>query len=950
MQKFFFFLLINFQILSTYGQTNYWQQQVDYIIDVSLNDKTNSLEGFEKITYINNSPDTLNYIWFHVWPNAYKNDKTAFTEQQLLNGITKFYFADKEEKGYINRLDFKVNGSTAKTEDHPQHIDIIKLLLPKPLVPKQQITITTPFYVKLPYTFSRGGYDKKSYQLTQWYPKPAVYDARGWHPMPYLDNGEFYSEFGNYDVRITLPKEYVVAATGDLQNKEELQWVNKKQDAPIKDAVKKAIVKKSTNAKKKPVAKNTATELLKEPEEIKTLQFKQDNVHDFALFANKDFIVNSDTCRLASGRIIIVSTYYTSPHKEQWKNSVQFCKDAVRFYSNEIGEYPYNTMSAVQGPLSAGGGMEYPTITIIAPLSSEKELDIVLAHEIGHNWFYSILATNERDHPWMDEGINSFYEKKYAEQKYGKQTQLEEIAFQTLAKTKKDQPITTSSDSFNQINYGLVAYHKTAKWLKLVEEKLGSETFKQTMQQYFETWKFKHPKPEDFKSIFAPQFKNYAAEIFALLDEMGTLPNQQLSGFKIITPLKPKTFKEYLYQPSKNALLISPALGFNNYDKLMIGGLITNYKLPPSPFQFLVLPLYGTGSKKLNGITRLGYSIYPNSRFQKIDFGMAGLFFSKNQHLDSNDNKVFERFTKITPSIRLTFKQPPKSTKESWMEARSYFIKEKEFSKFVLKSTNGLSYVDSSAETNRYVNQLTFSAANKRALYPYDYQFQIQQGKGFYRANLTGNYFFNYAKYGGASVRMFFSKFGYINKDESNPFSTFIYQPKLLGVTGEEDYTYSNYFLGRTASFGNDASIRKNSGLAAQQVMIRDGAMKLRIDQYEFLQGRSEDWVAAMNFTTTLPKNIFPIPIPLKLFLDVGTFSEAWKNDAQTSRFLYVGGLQLSLLKNIINIYAPIIYSNDFKTYLKTLPEQNKFAKKITFSIDIQRISKQTVFGNSFAF
>jgi hypothetical protein len=144
--KLFFFLLINFQILSVSGQTTYWQQQVNYIIDVSLNDKTNTLDGFEKITYINNSPDTLDYIWFHVWPNAYKNDKTAFTEQQLLNGNTKFYFSDKEEKGYINRLDFKVNGSTAKTEDHPQHIDIIKLLLPKKLAPKQQITITTPFF------------------------------------------------------------------------------------------------------------------------------------------------------------------------------------------------------------------------------------------------------------------------------------------------------------------------------------------------------------------------------------------------------------------------------------------------------------------------------------------------------------------------------------------------------------------------------------------------------------------------------------------------------------------------------------------------------------------------------------------------------------------------------------------------------------------------------------
>jgi hypothetical protein len=362
------------------------------------------------------------------------------------------------------------------------------------------------------------------------------------------------------------------------------------------------------------------------------------------------------------------------------------------------------------------------------------------------------------------------------------------------------------------------------------------------------------------------------------------------------------------------------------------------------------MPLYGTGSKKLNGITNLNYALYPDGVFQKVDFGVSGLSFSKNQHLDSNENKVFERFTKITPAARLTFKQAPKSTKDNWIEARSYLIKEREFSKFVIKSTNELFYVDSMATTNRYVNQLTYSAADRRTLYPYDYQIQVQQGKGFYRANFTGNYFFNYSKGGGASVRLFLSKFGYINKDEANPFSTFIYQPKLLGVTGEEDFTYSNYFVGRTASFGNDESVSKNNGLAAQQIMIRDGAMKLRIDQYEFLQGRSDDWVAAMSFNTSLPKNIFPIAIPLKLFLDVGTFSEAWKSDPQTSKFLYVGGLQLSLIKNIVNIYAPLIYSSDFKTYLKTLPEQNKFGKKITFSIDIHRITKQTFLGNTFSF
>src|SRR5215210_4736286 len=135
-KKTFLFILSCCVLPLAYCQfTNYWQQKVDYVIDVSLNDEARTLDGFEKITYTNHSPDTLTYIWFHLWPNAYKNDRTAYSQQALRNGNTKFYFATREQRGYINRLNFKVDGASARTEDHPEHIDIIKLLLPAPLLP-----------------------------------------------------------------------------------------------------------------------------------------------------------------------------------------------------------------------------------------------------------------------------------------------------------------------------------------------------------------------------------------------------------------------------------------------------------------------------------------------------------------------------------------------------------------------------------------------------------------------------------------------------------------------------------------------------------------------------------------------------------------------------------------------------------------------------------------------
>jgi hypothetical protein len=213
----------------------------------------------------------------------------------------------------------------------------------------------------------------------------------------------------------------------------------------------------------------------------------------------------------------------------------------------------------------------------------------------------------------------------------------------------------------------------------------------------------------------------------------------------------------------------------------------------------------------------------------------------------------------------------------------------------------------------------------------------LQQGDGFYRINITGNYFFNYAKGGGLQARIFAAKFGYMG---ARNFTAYLYQPKLLAANGTEDYTYNNYFMGRTASTAFDRIAVKNDGIAAQQVMIQNtGGLKLRLDQYSSVQGYSEKWVAAFNLTSTLPDKLFPVKLPLKIFFDAGTYAEAWEKNAFTPRFLYVGGLQLSLFKNVINIYAPIIYSKTFKEQLKTDKEANKFTKKITFSFDIQNLS-----------
>jgi hypothetical protein len=934
LKKIFLLFLTRCLLPTANCQQAYWQQQVNYTIDVTLNDKDNTLDAFEKIEYFNNSPDTLKFIWFHLWPNAYKNDQTAFSDQLLLNGNTKFYFSDKEDKGYINRLDFKVNDVTATLEDHPGNIDIVKLILPAPLAPGQKCTITTPFHEKLPYNFSRGGHDGQSYQATQWYPKPAVYDKNGWHPMPYLDQGEFYSEFGNFDVSITTPKNYVVAATGELQNVDEKVWLKKRASftwTPEKEKIKT----------KGGVTKIVSQKFPASATETKTLRFTQNNIHDFAWFADKRFIVNEDTCRLLSGKVITVFTYYTAEQKEEWHKSIQYCKDAIRFYSNRVGEYPYNVVSAVQGPESFGGGMEYPTITIISPASSDKELDITIAHEIGHNWFYGILASNERDHPWMDEGINSYYEHSYSQWKYGSFDAMQRVLLETMETIKKDQPIENTSEAFSERNYDLVVYYKTAEWMRYVESQLGTVAFDKAMQDYFRSFQFKHPQPEDFKNIMAESTGQNVDSLFSYLNKTGPLPNEQRKGSRFIPFFNPKSDSAYLQSSAKNIFLFIPSPGFNSYDKLMIGGLFTNYKLPPTKFQFFVAPMYATGSKSFTGIGKLNYTFYPSGNFRKIDLFLNAATFNMDEYTDSAAKKTFMAFQKLVPGIRFTLKQKdPRSAIQRYIQWKTFLIGEDNLHFYRDTVINGIDTTISNKynvlRNNRVLNQLSFVIRNERALYPYSGELKIEQANGFVRTAFTGNYFFNYPKAGGLDVRFFAGKFFYTgSKTITKQFETDRYHLNMTGANGYEDYTYSDYFIGRN----------KFDGMASQQIMMRDGGFKVRTDLLADKVGKTDDWLVAANFSSSIPSNInplnlLPIKIPLKIFADMGTYSDAWKPNSGLDRFLYDAGFQIPLLKQTINIYIPILYSTVYGDYFKsTLDKKNRWLHITSFSINISNLN-----------
>ena len=490
---------------------NYWQQEVNYTIDVKLNDATHSLSAIESFEYINHSPNELTQLWIHLWPNAYRGKNSALAKQQYDQGEDLLYFGDSDEKGFIDSLDFKVDGVPISWEFDSKNKDICVLTLSKPLKTGQKVVVSTPFYVKIPSgEISRLGHVGQSYQITQWYPKPAVYDHKGWHAMPYLNQGEFYSEYGSFDVRITLPSNYVVGATGDLQTNEEIQFMDSLSNVPFDEkTLSDKASRKGLNA-----FPPTSTSW-------KTIQFKQNNVHDFGWFADKRFKVLKGKVKLPhSGREVTSWALYTPANAAVWKNAIEYINDGTYYYSLWNGDYPYNQVTAVDGTISAGGGMEYPNVTVIGTSRSPMELEIVIVHEVGHNWFYGIIGSNERQHGWMDEGMNTLNEMRYVATKYPDNQQMSDmvlggrfhfndldhhdmgdISYRAIAGLGEDQPIETPSEDFTPANYGVVMYQKTGLVFFYLKDYLGEKLFDECMQAYFEAWKFKHPYPEDMEAL-----------------------------------------------------------------------------------------------------------------------------------------------------------------------------------------------------------------------------------------------------------------------------------------------------------------------------------------------------------------------------------------------------------------------------------------------------------------
>ena len=532
------FSLFMFCVFPKTFSQRYFQQKVNYTIDVTLHDKSNELTAFEKMEYVNNSPDTLQFLYFHLWPNAYSGNNTDLAKQIFVIKGKERLFNDPELRGFIDSLNFKVDNRQVQWKFLPDQPDICRLILNKPLAPGKSILISTPFHVKIPKgVTSRLGHIGESYQISQWYPKPAVYDNTGWHQMPYLDQGEFYSEFGTFDVRITLPENYIVGATGNLQNKHEAEMLDK-------IAADTSWISTSDKDKVEFPASSLKT---------KTLHYLGNNIHDFAWFADKRFhVLKGKVILPSSGKVVTTWLMFTNQQSDLWKNAIPYINHAILDLSGWIGDYPYNSFTAVQSALNAGLGMEYPGVTVIGVTKDAYSLDKVIAHETCHNWFYGALGSNERRYPFMDEGVTTSYEMRYLAKRYPekklwenyftKESQakffhLDKISEQRTmefewlvsARNNLEQPVNLGSTDYDATNYNLIPYNKAALGFNYLRAYLGDSLYDSIIHNYYHLWKFKHPQPGDLSKVFESRTNKDLSWFFD--DYIGTI--KQLD-YKII--------------------------------------------------------------------------------------------------------------------------------------------------------------------------------------------------------------------------------------------------------------------------------------------------------------------------------------------------------------------------------------------------------------------------------
>ena len=455
---------------------DYWQQRVEYTIDIDFNVDNHQFSGTQTLKYFNNSPDTLKRVFYHLYFNAFQPESMMDKRSRIIEDpdgrvgdrISKL---NDSEIGYHkvqsltqegSAVDFKVEGT------------VLEVTLDEPVLPDSATILTMNFQSQVPVQIRRSGRNNSEgidYSMAQWYPKMAEYDERGWHTHPYIGR-EFYAPWGDFKVNLTIDKDYVVAATGILQNPNEIGYGYEDEGTKVKRKGKKIIWK-----------------------------FEAQNVHDFVWAADPDY---SHTKAMVEGGPELHFFYQKGDTTKAWEELPELAVRAFTFIEENFGEYPYPHYSIIQG---GDGGMEYPMATLITGNRNLQSLAGVTVHESLHSWYQGLLATNESYYAWMDEGFTTYATSETMTHIFGESSnRTQDRNFKTyvyLTKSGKEEPLSTHADHFEtNAAYGLGSYYKGAIALAQMNYLIGKDATAKALKKYYYQWRFKHPDANDWIRVF----------------------------------------------------------------------------------------------------------------------------------------------------------------------------------------------------------------------------------------------------------------------------------------------------------------------------------------------------------------------------------------------------------------------------------------------------------------
>ncbi|HET9055778.1 MAG TPA: M1 family metallopeptidase [Chitinophagaceae bacterium] len=466
-----------------FSQTGYWQQRVKYSIDVNMDVVSNRLEGKEKIEYTNNSPDTLKKVFIHLYWNAFQPNSMMDVRSRKLGEIVlgkdkngqdirdwDSRIADRilslkpDEIGYQKVSSLKMNGIPQQLKEHET---ILEVLLSKPIVPSSKVLFDIEFNAQVPLQIRRSGRDnpetKVRYSMAQWYPKICEYDNEGWHPTPYVAR-EFYGVWGDYDVKITIDKNYIIGGTGYLQNANQVGYG---YELP-------------------------GTKVVRPEGDKLTWVFTAPNVHDYVWAADNDYVHESK--QIVDGPLINIFYKKSSSNADNWRAMLDTATMAYPYIKKTFGVYPYKQFSIIHG---GDGAMEYPMATLVKSSGTGS-----FVHEWMHSWYQGMLATNESEYAWMDEGFTTYATRRVlAYLRNSPDFSREGIysSYFNLTKSNRSEPLTTHADHYeSNYAYAVSAYNKGAVFLEQLGYVVGNETRDKVLLEYYNQWKFKHPDATDF--------------------------------------------------------------------------------------------------------------------------------------------------------------------------------------------------------------------------------------------------------------------------------------------------------------------------------------------------------------------------------------------------------------------------------------------------------------------